>query len=133
MAAGIEEARLALDNDLARRLRGHARRLGVSTASLCHLAWARVLSKVCRTRGCGLWHGAVRTHARWRRRRPCDGAVYEHAAHSGSRIDQLGVEASVRQVHHLLADLMRHEHASLALGAALQRGSRCRRRCSPHY
>ena len=44
--SGIEEARLALDADLARRLRANARRLGVSAASLCHLAWAQVLAKV---------------------------------------------------------------------------------------
>ena len=44
--SGIEEAHLALDADLARRLRASARRLGVSAASLCHLAWAQVLAKV---------------------------------------------------------------------------------------
>ena len=44
--SGIEQARLALDSDLSRRLRVNARRLGVSPASLCHLAWAQVLSKV---------------------------------------------------------------------------------------
>src|ERR1700735_3426318 len=44
--SGIEEAHLALDPGLARRLRASARKLGVSAASLCHLAWARVLSKV---------------------------------------------------------------------------------------
>jgi len=43
---GIEEAYLALDATLAKRIRGSARRLGISAASLCHLAWAQVLSKV---------------------------------------------------------------------------------------
>ena len=42
---GIEQAHLRLDSDLVRRLRESARRLRVSTASLCHLAWARVLAK----------------------------------------------------------------------------------------
>src|SRR5262249_25364679 len=35
----IAEARLEVDAELARRLRACARALGVSTASLCHLAW----------------------------------------------------------------------------------------------
>src|ERR1051326_7551421 len=43
---GIEQARVALEEDLARQLRRSARRLGVSAASLCHVAWARVLAKV---------------------------------------------------------------------------------------
>ncbi len=42
----IEEARCAVDSGLSRRLRTQARQLGVSAASLCHLAWARVLGGV---------------------------------------------------------------------------------------
>ncbi|KHJ59600.1 non-ribosomal peptide synthetase, partial [Burkholderia glumae] len=43
--AAIEEARLALDAALSRRLRAQARRLGVSAASLHHLAWAQLLGR----------------------------------------------------------------------------------------
>ena len=32
------------------------------------------------TRGCGIRNGAVRTHAEWRRQRPGDGIVHEHAS-----------------------------------------------------
>ena len=42
----IEEARLEVGEDLARRLRERVRNLGVSAASLCHLAWAQVLARV---------------------------------------------------------------------------------------
>src|SRR5208282_6830317 len=42
---GIEEARVALDAELAQRLRACARALGVSAASLFHLAWAAVLAR----------------------------------------------------------------------------------------
>jgi arthrofactin-type cyclic lipopeptide synthetase C len=42
---GIEEARMRVDADLARRMRGRARALGVSAATLCHLAWAQVLGR----------------------------------------------------------------------------------------
>ena len=78
--SGIEEAHLALDSDLARRLRANARRLGVSAASLCHLAWAQVLAQGFRARGCGLRHGAVWAHAGRRGRRPGDGPVHQHPA-----------------------------------------------------
>ncbi|MGH7617644.1 MAG: amino acid adenylation domain-containing protein, partial [Gemmatimonadaceae bacterium] len=40
------EARLGLDDAFARRIRASARALGVSVASLCHLAWAQVLACV---------------------------------------------------------------------------------------
>src|SRR5206468_2572066 len=43
---GIEEARMQLEPSLARRLREKARKLGVSAASLFHVAWAQVLSRV---------------------------------------------------------------------------------------
>ncbi len=44
----IEEAEQALTMALAQRVREQARRLGVSAASLMHLAWAEVP-------GTGLW------------------------------------------------------------------------------
>ncbi|PYK01941.1 MAG: hypothetical protein DME23_02925 [Verrucomicrobia bacterium] len=44
--SGIAEARRPIDAPLARRLRERARALGVSAASVCHLAWAQVLARV---------------------------------------------------------------------------------------
>src|ERR1051325_4690702 len=110
---GIEQGRVALEEDLARQLRRSARRLGVSAASLCHVAWARVLAKVSgredvvfgtvlfgrmqgsegSERGIGLFINTL----------PVRICVEE------------GVEVAVRRTHRLLGDLMRHEHASLAL------------------
>src|SRR6185503_9513136 len=40
----IRQARLELDDELSMRLRERARKLGVSAATLCHLAWALVLA-----------------------------------------------------------------------------------------
>ena len=111
---GIEEAHLALDSDLARRLRASARRLGVSAASLCHLAWARVLAKISGRQdvvfGTVLFgrmqggEGADRVMGLFINTLPvCIPAGDE------------GVEAAVRRTHRLLTDLLRHEHASLAL------------------
>ncbi|MGY4929166.1 amino acid adenylation domain-containing protein, partial [Streptomyces sp. 900105755] len=42
--AALEQAQLAIDPDLAVRLRERARAFGMSPAVLCHLAWARVLA-----------------------------------------------------------------------------------------
>ena len=43
---GIEEARKVLGVDLSRRIRERARRLRVSAASVFHVAWGQVLSRV---------------------------------------------------------------------------------------
>ena len=111
---GIEQAHLRLDSDLVRRLRESARRLRVSTASLCHLAWARVLAK---TSG---------------REDVVFGTVLFGRMQGGQNSDRVmglfintlplristgreGVEEAVKQTHALLGNLMRHEHASLAL------------------
>ncbi|MBV9937019.1 MAG: amino acid adenylation domain-containing protein, partial [Acidobacteriaceae bacterium] len=112
--SSIEEAHLVLDGTLARRLRAQARRLGVSAASLCHLAWARVLAQVSgredvvfgtvlfgRMQGGG---GADQVMGLFINTLP----VRLQASHES-------VESAARRTHALLADLMRHEHAPLAL------------------
>src|SRR5207302_3676262 len=43
--SGIKEERMLLDGSLAKRIRERARKLGVSPAALCHVAWAQVLAK----------------------------------------------------------------------------------------
>ena len=110
----IEEAHLPLDSRLAQRLRAHARALGVSAASLCHLAWALVLAKTSGRQdvvfGTVLFgrmqggEGADRVMGLFINTLPVRIAIAQH-----------GVEASVRHIHALLAELLRHEHASLAL------------------
>ncbi|MBB2488272.1 hypothetical protein H5407_23845, partial [Mitsuaria sp. WAJ17] len=42
----VGEAHLALPDSLSQALRTQARRLGVSVASLCHLAYAQLLGRV---------------------------------------------------------------------------------------
>ena len=117
---GIEQAQILLDAALARRIREQARRLGVSAASLFHLAWGRVLGKV--TGREGVVFGTVLS-GRMQGEAGVDRAVglFINTLPVRIQVGEEGVEASVRRTHKLLADLMRHEHASLA---AAQRCSR---------
>jgi amino acid adenylation domain-containing protein len=111
---GIGEARLPLAGDLGARLRRRARALGVSAASLFHLAWAQVLARLSGRQdvvfGTLLFgrmqggEGADRVMGPLINTLPVRIGVGEE-----------GVEAAVRRTHGLLADLLRHEHASLAL------------------
>ncbi|HEX9936026.1 MAG TPA: AMP-binding protein, partial [Longimicrobium sp.] len=110
----IGEARLPVAGDVAVRLRRRARALGVSAASLCHLAWAQVLARLSgradvvfgtllfgRMQG---GEGADRVMGPFINTLPVRIGVGDE-----------GAEAAVRRTHALLADLLRHEHASLAL------------------
>ncbi|HYH80408.1 MAG TPA: amino acid adenylation domain-containing protein, partial [Longimicrobium sp.] len=111
---GIGEARLPVAADLGARLRRRARALGVSAASLFHLAWAQVLARLSdradvvfgtllfgRMQG---GEGVDRVMGPFINTLPVRIGVGEEA-----------VEAAVRRTHALLAELLRHEHASLAL------------------
>ncbi|MFN9545792.1 MAG: condensation domain-containing protein, partial [Cyanobacteriota bacterium] len=111
---GIEEAERRLEPGLASRLRHQARRLGVTPASLFHLAFARVLAASCGRSevvfGTVLFgrlmggEGADRVPGLFINTLPV-------------RIDagEEAVEAAVRRTHRVLAGLLRHEHAPLAL------------------
>ncbi|HEY0022716.1 MAG TPA: non-ribosomal peptide synthase/polyketide synthase [Longimicrobium sp.] len=111
---GIGEARIPVADELAARLRKRARVLGVSAASLCHLAWAQVLARLSGRQdvvfGTLLFgrmqggEGAERVMGPFINTLPVRIGVQDD-----------GAEAAVRRTHALLADLLRHEHASLAL------------------
>ena len=83
-------------------------------ASLCHVAWGQV---VARTSGreqvvfgtvlFGRMHGGAGRIGRW--------ACSSTRCRCGWIWTSTGVEESVRQTHARLAELLRHEHASLAL------------------
>src|SRR6202012_1395282 len=116
----IEEARLVLDDSLARRIRAQARRMGVSAASLCHLAWARLLSKL--SSRAAVVFGTV-LFGRMQGGRGADRVMGLFINTLPVRIQaaEEGVEASVRRVHSLLSNLLGHEHASLALAQRCSR------------
>ncbi|MFC5474599.1 non-ribosomal peptide synthetase [Paraherbaspirillum soli] len=112
--SGLEEAQRPLNPGLARRLRQQARQLGVSAASICHLAWAQVLARAAgRT---DVVFGTVL----FGRMQGGEGAdrmmgLLINTLPLRIKIDEQGVAASVRRTHGLLAELLQHEHASLAL------------------
>ena len=112
--SGIEQARVSLERDLVQRLRGHARRLGVSTASLCHLAWARVLAKMSGREDVVFGTVLSGRMQGWENSGRVMGLVI-NTLPMRLRVGEETVERAVRSTHSALADLMRHEHASLAL------------------
>ncbi|WP_447733392.1 non-ribosomal peptide synthase/polyketide synthase [Pseudomonas shirazensis] len=109
----IEEAHLALDASLARGLREQARQLGVSAASLAHLAWARVLGVLANRTD--VVFGTV-LMGRLQGGEGADRALGVFINTLPLRIDLTApVAQAVRATHQRLSALLAHEHASLAL------------------
>jgi len=111
---GITDARLRVDAELSRRVRERVQALGVSAASVFHLAWAQVLARVSGRDD--VVFGTVLFG------RMAGGAGADRVM--GMLINTLpvrlrvgdeGAAAAVRSTHAQLAALLRHEHASLAL------------------
>jgi non-ribosomal peptide synthetase component F len=112
--SSIEEARLQMDADLARRVREQARKLGVSAASLFHVTWARVLARVSGRQD--VVFGTL-LFGRMQGGQGSDHVMglFINTLPVRIRVGGEGVEESVRRAHMQLAELLRHEHASLAL------------------
>ncbi|WP_350304365.1 amino acid adenylation domain-containing protein [Photorhabdus viridis] len=110
----VLESHRMLTGTLNDRLRSQARRLGVSLAALCHLAWAQVLS---RTSG---QEKVVFGTVLFGRMAAGDGAdsgmgLFINTLPLRLDIDDTPVSDSVQAAHTRLAGLLAHEHASLAL------------------
>ncbi|WP_047197779.1 non-ribosomal peptide synthase/polyketide synthase [Caldimonas brevitalea] len=110
----ITEASEVLPAALAQALRARARQLGVSAASLMHLAWALVLARM--TGRSAVVFGTV-LFGRMKGGADADRAMglFMNTLPLRVDIDGQGVEAGVKRVNTLLAQLLRHEHAPLAL------------------
>ncbi|WP_365731752.1 amino acid adenylation domain-containing protein [Ramlibacter sp.] len=109
----LEESTVALPAGLARRIRAQARAAGVSPASLMHLAWALVLA-----RAAGKPHVVFGTLLFGRMQgASADRAVGMFINTQPIAIDLAGRGArdALLSTHQLLAELLVHEHASLAL------------------
>ncbi|RMQ12539.1 AMP-binding protein, partial [Pseudomonas viridiflava] len=112
--SGIEEVNQLLDSQLSSRIRSIARQLGVSAASLAHLAWAQVAGRVSgreevvfgtvlmgRMQG---GNGADRALGMFINTLPLRISVGSQSA-----------LAAVKVTHQRLSALLGHEHASLSL------------------
>nr|UTQ11570.1 NRPS [Chromobacterium vaccinii]UTQ11571.1 NRPS [Chromobacterium vaccinii] len=110
----IEEARLAVAPALCRRVRAQAQRLGVSAASLYHLAWAHVLARTAGQDEVVL--GTVLL-GRLQGGAGADRALGMFINTLPLRIGagRVGARAAVKAVHASLSGLLIHEHAPLAL------------------
>ncbi|CAM8784558.1 non-ribosomal peptide synthetase [Burkholderia pseudomallei] len=110
----IAEAARRLKPELSGALRGHARRLGVSAASMMHVAWGLVLSRT--TGRQDVVFGTV-LFGRMQGGAQSDRALglFINTLPVRMKVAQTGVEASVKETHAQLAELMRHEHAPLVL------------------
>ncbi|WP_260326197.1 condensation domain-containing protein, partial [Paraburkholderia atlantica] len=111
---GVGEAHWMLPQALNERLREQARRLGVSLASLCHLAWGQVVARSSGREQ--VVFGTVllgRTHAGAGADRTM--GLFINTLPVRLALDETGVAASVRSTHAQLSELLAHEHASLAL------------------
>ena len=111
---GVAESEMRVDTALGRRIRERARKLGVSAASLCHVAWAQVAA---RTSGRADVVFGTTLFGRMQGGEGTEQAVglFMNTLPVRIRVGEQGAEESVREAHRQLAKLMRHEHASLAL------------------
>ncbi|HEU5414840.1 MAG TPA: amino acid adenylation domain-containing protein, partial [Candidatus Angelobacter sp.] len=110
----IVEMRHEIDSGLSQRLRGEARRLGVTLASICHVAWALVLARVSGRDD--VVFGTV-MFGRMRSSESSDRGLglFINTLPARIHVGSEGAAASVRKIHELLTQLLRHEHASLGL------------------
>src|SRR6266498_1821742 len=110
----ITESRRMLPQELNDRLRAQARRLGVSLASLCHLAWGQV---VARSSGSEQVVFGTVLFGRMQGGEGADRSVglFINTLPFRMNLDGAATEVAALQTHTRLADLLMHEHASLAL------------------
>ncbi|MDA9420845.1 non-ribosomal peptide synthetase, partial [Bradyrhizobium sp. CCBAU 53380] len=111
---GVREAHRMLPPALHGHLVEQARRLGVSLASLCHLAWGQV---VARSSGREQVVFGTVLLGRLQGTAGADRAMglFINTLPLRLDLDETAVEVSVRRTHARLAELLAHEHASLAL------------------
>jgi len=114
---GVSESRRRLPRPLIDNLRQHARRLGVSLASLCHVAFGLVLAR-CSNRETVVF-GTV-LFGRLNGGEGVASAIgpYINTLPLRLDLDDITVELSVQQAHQRLAELLQHEYASLTVARA---------------
>ncbi|KAF8950501.1 hypothetical protein BGZ46_004475, partial [Entomortierella lignicola] len=110
----LTESRRMLPQDLNERLRSQAKRIGVSLASLCHLAWALVISRTSGQQR--IVFGTVlfgRMQASTSSTRAL--GLFINTLPILVDLSKNSIENCVRETHKYLAELLEHEHAPLSL------------------
>ncbi|HVY36513.1 MAG TPA: non-ribosomal peptide synthase/polyketide synthase, partial [Polyangia bacterium] len=110
----LSEARVVLPRELAAAVRERARERGASAATLVHLGWALVLARV--SGRADVVFGTV-MFGRMQGGASADRMVgmFINTLPARIRVDERSVADAVKQTHRLVAQLIRHEHAPLAL------------------
>nr|UXB94742.1 non ribosomal peptide synthetase [Pseudomonas cichorii] len=111
---GVEEAHLTLSAELGQRLRAQTRQLGVSATSLCHLAWARVLSVVS-GRDDVVFGTVMLGRMQATQAAGQSLGMFINTLPLRVRIGGQSARDGVSNTHATLTQLLGHEHASLAL------------------
>ncbi len=112
--SALDHSRLRLDGALSQRLRVQARQLGVSAASLIHLAFAQMLGRLSGREQ--VVFGTI-LMGRMQSGEGAERALGMFINTLPLRVDlgDLGVRDGVKATHRRLTGLLGHEHASLAL------------------
>jgi len=110
----IKEAHRIVPQDLNDRLRAQAKHLGVTLASLCHLAWAQVLAQTSGQHS--VVFGTVLVGGMQADQDvPAGLGITINTLPFRCDMDERSVKECVSQIHSRLAALVEHENASLAL------------------
>jgi non-ribosomal peptide synthetase component F len=105
----ITEARIEVDEGFMGQLRSHAKGLSVSVASICHVAWARVIAQLA-----GQEDVVFGTVLLGRAQIAQGLGPFINTLPIRIKTGSVALEASIRHTHALVAGLMLHEHASLS-------------------
>lgn len=110
----IREGRQRVESLLSERLRRQARELGVSPASVCHLAWGVVVGS-CSGQVDPVFGTVLFGRVQGRRGSERVPGLFINTLPLRIRLGHQDVRECVRQVHRDLGNLLRHEHAPLSL------------------
>src|SRR6185312_1103359 len=110
--SSIGESHRLLPGELSRAVREQSRKLGVSAASLMHLAWGLVLARAS-GRSDAVFGTVLFGRMQGGREAERVLGMFINTLPVRIRLEGRSVLESVRETHGVLAELVRHEHASL--------------------